>query len=89
MPILFALVFLVGGGLLYALLALGHVPVKLFLIIAALTIVTAWSIVKSLFVRSRDVDPGERLDLERSRRSNGCSWTWPRGSAPDRSTSSS
>jgi Zn-dependent protease with chaperone function len=65
MPILLALVLVTGGGLLYALLAMGEVPIKLFVIIAAITIVTGWSIVKSLFVRSKDRDPGERLDLDR------------------------
>ena len=65
MPILLAFVLLVGGGLLYAMLSAGHIPIKLFVIIVVITVVTAWSILKSLFMRRKDEDPGLRLELER------------------------
>jgi len=65
MPILVAAVLLVGGGLLYEMLTIGHMPIKLIVIVFVLTVVTLWSILKSVIVRARDADPGERLDLEK------------------------
>jgi len=64
MPILLVLVLVIGGGLLYGMLAVGHMPVKLLLIVAAVTLFTSWAIVRSLLVRARDEDPGQRLDLD-------------------------
>ncbi len=43
--------------------AVGRIPVKLALVVALLTLATLWSILKSVFVRGRDDDPGERLEL--------------------------
>jgi Zn-dependent protease with chaperone function len=63
MPILALVVFLAGGGIVYACFAIGHIPVKLVAIVVILTLATLWSILKSLFVRAQDVDPGERLEL--------------------------
>ena len=63
MPILLAIVLLLGGGLIYGMLAVGHVPVKLLLIVGLITIFTLWAIVKSLLIRAVDEDPGHRLDL--------------------------
>lgn len=65
LPILFALVLLVGGGLIYEMLTVGHIPIKLVIVVFVATVVTGWSILKSLIVRSKTGDPGERLDLER------------------------
>lgn len=65
MPILFAVVLGLGGGLLYEMLSFGQLPIKLIVFVFIATVVTGWSIVKSLFVRRKQVDPGERLDLER------------------------
>ena len=64
MPILLGLVLVVGGALIYGLLAVGHTPVKLLLIVGLVTLVTAWSILRSLLVRVKEVDPGVRLDLQ-------------------------
>jgi Zn-dependent protease with chaperone function/tetratricopeptide (TPR) repeat protein len=64
MPILLVLVLVIGGGLLYGMLAVGHMPVKLLFIVGAVTLFTAWAIVRSLLVRARDEDPGQRLDLD-------------------------
>jgi tetratricopeptide (TPR) repeat protein len=58
MPILLALVLLTGGGLIYAFFAMGQVPVKLVVIIGAVTLITGWSIPRSMFVRSEDREPG-------------------------------
>ena len=62
LPLVFLSVLAVGGGLLYGILSFGYVPIKIAAIIAILTLVTLWSILKSLFVRARDEDPGLRLD---------------------------
>jgi Zn-dependent protease with chaperone function len=64
-PIVLVLVVAGGGGLIYAFFAIGHVPIKLVLIVVVLVLVTIWAALKSLFVRVRDEDPGDRLELER------------------------
>jgi len=65
MPILLLIVIGVGGALIYMLFTLDRIPIKVVLVIAGITAVTAWSLVKSLVVRGRDEDPGERIDMER------------------------
>jgi Zn-dependent protease with chaperone function len=62
-PVVIGLVLLVGGGIVYATFAIGHIPIKLALIAIVLVCVSIWSILKSLFIRISDVDPGMRLDL--------------------------
>lgn len=63
LPLVAAVVALGGAAIVLGSLALGHVPVKLLMIVVAVVAVTLWSMVKSFFVRNRDADPGERLDL--------------------------
>jgi Zn-dependent protease with chaperone function len=58
MPIVFATVLLVGAGLVYLMLLVGHIPIKLLAIVVLLTLVTLWAILKSIFIRGRDEDPG-------------------------------
>jgi Zn-dependent protease with chaperone function/tetratricopeptide (TPR) repeat protein len=60
-PIVSLLVVVIGGGLIYGIFAMGYVPIKLVVIIVAVVFVTLGSIVKSLFVRGRDEDPGLKL----------------------------
>jgi Zn-dependent protease with chaperone function len=62
-PLLALLTVTLGGGILYAMFAVGRVPIKLALIVLVVTCATVVSILKSLFVRRRDDDPGERLPL--------------------------
>lgn len=64
LPIVMLFVVVAGGGTLYAFLALGRIPIKLVLLIVIVVFVTLWAMLKSLFVRGTDEDPGERLDLE-------------------------
>lgn len=64
MPLMFVLVLAIGGGLLYAMLRVGHIPAKLFLLVAVVTLTTAFAIMRGLFVRARDEDPGVVLDLD-------------------------
>ena len=63
LPIVIAVVIAFTGGLIYATFVLGHVPVKLVIILVMLAGVSVWSMLKSIFVRRRDDDPGMRLDL--------------------------
>jgi Zn-dependent protease with chaperone function len=62
-PISALLVIGLGGGILYALLAIGQIPIKLVAIVVILMVTTLGAILKSLFARARDIDPGPRLDL--------------------------
>ena len=62
-PLISVAVLALGGGLIYLLFQIGRIPIKLVLIIVVLVVVTLVSIVKSLFVRREDEDPGLRLDL--------------------------
>lgn len=62
-PIVIAFVLAFSGGLIYATFVLGHVPIKLVLLLAMLAAVSVWSMIKSFFVRRNDDDPGLRLDL--------------------------
>ena len=63
LPLLVAVVLAAGGGIVYALLTVGHIPLKLLALVAVVTLVTLWSILKSVLVRGVDADPGLLLDL--------------------------
>jgi Zn-dependent protease with chaperone function len=63
LPVVAVLVVALGAGVVYACLAIGNIPVKLVLIAAVVVFGSLWAIVKSIFVRVRDEDPGEKLDL--------------------------
>jgi len=62
-PLVALVVLAGGGGLIYLFFYIGHIPIKLVLLLIVGVVVTLSSIVKSLFVRSKDGDPGLRLDL--------------------------
>lgn len=62
-PIVMLLVVAVAGALLYGIFAIGRIPVKLVIIIVVIAGVSLWSILKSLFIRVKDEDPGVRMDL--------------------------
>ncbi|MFL6260901.1 MAG: M48 family metallopeptidase [Thermoanaerobaculia bacterium] len=62
-PLVVLVVLVGGGGLVYLFFRFGHVPIKLVLLLAVGVFVTLSAIVKSLFVRGEDGDPGLRLDL--------------------------
>lgn len=69
LPLVLLAVFGLGAGVLYGFMALGQIPVKLVVLLAIAVIVTAWAVLKSLWValvRPRDDgDPGLRLDPAR------------------------
>jgi len=63
LPLVALSVVALGGGLVYACFAIGTIPIKLVLIAILLVCASLWAIAKSLFVRARDEDPGEKIDL--------------------------
>lgn len=63
-PLVLAIVVGVGAGIGYFFLAVGHIPIKLVLIVGLFVVYTMWAILKSLFVRPRDEDPGAPVDLD-------------------------
>ncbi|HZF12125.1 MAG TPA: M48 family metallopeptidase [Thermoanaerobaculia bacterium] len=62
MPVVALLVLAAGGGALYGILAMGYIPIKLVVVIVILLFVTLRAMAKGLFARSRDEDPGLRLE---------------------------
>ncbi|HSP36035.1 MAG TPA: M48 family metallopeptidase, partial [Thermoanaerobaculia bacterium] len=67
-PIVIAIVLAAGGGLIYACFALGRIPIKLVIGVVVIVGVTVVSMIKSLFMRREDEDPGMKLDLTRQPR---------------------
>lgn len=64
-PVLLVTVLGAFGGAIYFFFAIGHVPIKLVLILVVVGGATMWAILRSLFfARGRDEDPGTRLPLE-------------------------
>ena len=62
-PLVTLTVVAAAGGVIYFFFAVGRLPIKLIILVVIVAAVTLKSIVKSLFVRSTDEDPGLRLDL--------------------------
>jgi Zn-dependent protease with chaperone function len=62
LPLVLLVVVGLGGGAIIGMLAVGHVPIKLLAIVAIVVIATVFALVKSLFVRASDIDPGHKLD---------------------------
>jgi tetratricopeptide (TPR) repeat protein len=62
-PVLLLLVVGAGGGIIYGFFSLGRIPIKLVAIIAIVVLITVFAILKSLFIRRIDEDPGTRLEL--------------------------
>jgi Zn-dependent protease with chaperone function len=61
-PVVIAVVLLLAGGLLLGLLMLGHIPIKLLVLVAIIPLVTIWAMLKSLIVRrAPEEDPGRLL----------------------------
>jgi Zn-dependent protease with chaperone function len=63
LPIVTLLVLVIGGGIVYGTFALGHVPIKLVMVVVILTAVTVWAVLKSIFFRPKAGEPGDLLDL--------------------------
>jgi len=63
LPMLLFIVLATGAGIIWAMLVVHLVAIKLVLVVAFLTLVTAWAVLRSLFVRGDKSDPGELLEL--------------------------
>jgi Zn-dependent protease with chaperone function len=63
LPLLAGGVVVLGAGVVYLCLVMGQIPVKLVLIVGIIVLTSLWAIAKSIFVRGKDEDPGERLSL--------------------------
>jgi Zn-dependent protease with chaperone function len=68
LPIVMLLVLGSAGGLVYGFFALGRIPIKLVILIVIVGGISIWSMLKSLFVRPSDDDPGTKVELEREPR---------------------
>lgn len=62
-PLLVVSVPVLAGLVIYGFINVGRIPVKLVLVLVLVACATTWAIVRGLFVRLRDEDPGPRLDL--------------------------
>jgi Zn-dependent protease with chaperone function len=51
------------AAVIYGFIAIGHIPIKLVLVLGLMALVTTWAVIKSLFVRRKESDPGTRLQL--------------------------
>jgi Zn-dependent protease with chaperone function len=63
-PILLAAVVLAAAGVIYFFLFIGRLPLALVVSVLGLTGASLWAIVRSLVVRARDEEPGDRLAIE-------------------------
>jgi len=63
LPIVTLLVIALAGGITYAFISLGRIPIKLIAIVVIVAAVSVWSVLKSIFFRPKTTDPGDKLDL--------------------------
>jgi len=63
LPLLAVGVVVLGAGFVYACLAMGQIPIKLVLIVGIIVLSSLWAILKSVLVRGKDEDPGEKLAM--------------------------
>lgn len=68
LPVILVLVLFIGGGAIYAFFALGHIPIKLVVILVILIGGTIYGMVRSLFIRPSGVEPGRILKPEEAPR---------------------
>jgi Zn-dependent protease with chaperone function len=63
LPMLLIVVLALGVGVIWLMLTAHFVIWKLVILIAILTLVTVWAVLRSMFVRGDKSDPGDPLDL--------------------------
>ncbi|HKB14860.1 MAG TPA: M48 family metallopeptidase, partial [Planctomycetota bacterium] len=66
LPVVALLVVALSASIVYAFLLVGRIPVKLVLFLVVGALVTLYAILRSLFVRIRDEDPGHALPEEKA-----------------------
>lgn len=60
-PIVMFLVLAVAGSVTYATISLGRVPIKLILMLVICALVTVFQMIRSLFIKQKEEDPGRSL----------------------------
>jgi Zn-dependent protease with chaperone function len=64
LPVVLCLVLLAAAAIIYAFLMLGSVPIKLVLVLGVGAVVTVYQMIRSLFVKAEQKDPGRMLREE-------------------------
>ena len=64
LPVVIFLVIIVAASITYAFYMLGRIPIKLVAILAIGGLVTIFTMVRSLFIKVEDVDPGRSLNYD-------------------------
>lgn len=64
LPVVLCLVLLAAAAVAYATLVVGHIPIKLALILIVGAAVTVYQMIRSLFVKPKEEDPGRPLREE-------------------------
>lgn len=62
LPVVLGLVVLISGSIIYGFISLGRVPIKLLIIIVICALATVVQMLRSLFIRQKEEDPGRSLD---------------------------
>jgi len=62
LPIVLLLVIAICGGVLYLCLLIGQIPIKLVVLLVIGSLMTIWSMVRSLFIRIPNAAPGRPLE---------------------------
>ena len=65
LPLVLLIVVGSGGGIIASFFMIGRIPIQLVVIIGTAVLFTVWSVLKSLLVRTKDVDPGLRIELRK------------------------
>ena len=68
LPLVLLLAVLLGAGVILGFLWVGHVPLYFVAVILSIVLYTVISVVKSLFARAKDLNPGLAVDLEKHHR---------------------
>ena len=64
LPIVIFLVIIVAGSVTYAFLMLGHIPIKLLAVLDIGGLITIYTMVRSLFTKVDNADPGRSLNYD-------------------------
>jgi Zn-dependent protease with chaperone function len=65
LPLVLLVVIGGAGGLVYVMIAAGQIPIKLVLLLILMVFATCGAVIKSLFWRPREEEPGLKVDLSR------------------------
>jgi tetratricopeptide (TPR) repeat protein len=64
LPVVIFLVIIVAGSIIYAFLMLGRIPIKLVAILVIGGLITIFTMVRSLFIKIENIDPGRSLNYD-------------------------